>query len=224
MLWILTSLFFCWLIFRELKSHWFAGAGLERSDPTPLHKPYVSILAALAVASAWPPFQTWRFERLLSAKATELAEFRVAKVHCNTVFDTFFDREYLASGHADPDSGEISLQYPWCRTLTDYLDHPDRASEIELASLNLFTHESMHARGERNEAVTECQAVQRNRRAAMLLGVSETAARKSALAYYHGIYLDKGRIGGMQAAYFSAECAPGRSLDERLIDSTWATP
>jgi hypothetical protein len=106
----------------------------------------------------------------------------------------------------------------------EYLDHPERANEMELASLNLFTHESMHARGERNEAVTECQAVQRNRRAAQLLGVPDAAARKGALAYYRGSYLDKGRIGGMQAAYFSAECAPGKALDERLIDSTWATP
>jgi hypothetical protein len=224
MLWLLLSFCCCWLIFRELRRHWFGDAGFERPASTPVHKPYVAVLAALAVAFAWPPFQSWRFERMLSAKATELADSRLAKVHCNTVFDTFFDREYLASGHADPGSGEIVLQYPWCRTLMEYLDHPERANEMELASLNLFTHESMHARGERNEAVTECQAVQRNRRAAQLLGVPDAAARKGALAYYRGSYLDKGRIGGMQAAYFSAECAPGKALDERLIDSTWATP
>jgi len=224
MLWILTSLFICWLIGRELKRAWFGDAGYERTHRTPVHWPYVLVLAALALACAWPPLQIWRFERMLSAKATELADSRRANVHCNTVFDTFFDSAYLAAGHADPDTGEIVFQYPWCQTLMDYLDHPDHANTTEIASLNLFTHESMHVRGERNEAITECQAVQRNYRAARLLGIADIHARKSALAYYHGSYLDKGRIGGMQAAYFSAECAPGRYMDERLVDSTWVLP
>ena len=43
-------------------------------------------------------------------------------------------------------------------------------------------------------------------------------------AFNRVIYMDKGRIGGMQAGYFSAECAPGKALDERLADSTWLMP
>ena len=152
-----------------------------------------------------------------------MADFRRANVHCNTVFDSFFDREYLASGHANPETGEIVLQYPWCATLMEYLDHPGRANETEIASLNLFTHESMHVRGEYNEAVAECQAVQRDYRAAKLLGVADRAARQNALAYYHGTYMEKGKIGGMQAAYFSTECAVGGAMDEHLADSTWDT-
>jgi len=224
MLWLLASLFFCWLIFRELKARWFPDPAYERAARPSIHKPYVFVLAVLALACAWPPFQIWRFERMLSAKATELADARRANVHCNTVFDTFFDSAYLAAGHANPENGEIVFQYPWCQTLMDYLAHPGRASEAEIASLNLFTHESMHVRGELNEAITECQAVQRNYRAARLLGVTDIPARNSALSYYQRTYMDKGRIGGMQAAYFSNECAPGRALDERLVDSTWVVP
>ena len=44
------------------------------------------------------------------AACTELADPHHAEVHCNTVFDTFVDREYLAIGHADPKTGEIVLQ------------------------------------------------------------------------------------------------------------------
>jgi len=92
MLWLLASFFFCWLIFRELKASWFPDAEYERGAPTPIYKPYIAVLAALALACLWPPFHMWRFERMLSAKATELAELagsRRANVHCNTVFDTF---------------------------------------------------------------------------------------------------------------------------------------
>ena len=85
----------------------------------------------------------------------------------------------------------------------------------------MFTHESMHVRGELNEALTECQAVQRNYRAARLLGVAEDVARRNALDYYHVLYKRRGTIGGMQGAYYSEECAPGRAMDEHLSDSTW---
>jgi hypothetical protein len=103
----------------------------------------------------------------------------------------------------------------------DYLDHPDAANSDEIYSLAILVHESMHIRGERDEAITECQAVQRNYRAAKLLEVSEKAARKTALAYYYGGYLSRATDGPMSAAYFSPECAQGKALDEHLSDSTW---
>jgi hypothetical protein len=37
---------------------------------------------------AWPPFNYWRIERLLSAKATQLVESHRARVYCNTIFDS----------------------------------------------------------------------------------------------------------------------------------------
>jgi hypothetical protein len=58
---------------------------------------------------------------------------------------------------------------PWCGTLMSYLAHPEHATDIEVESLDIFTHESMHIRGEMNEARTECEAVQRNYRVAKLL-------------------------------------------------------
>ena len=132
------------------------------------------------------------------------------------------DTEMLASGHADPDTGKIGIQHPWCNTLQSYLRHPGHASEEELWSLAMFTHESMHVRGELNEARTECEAVQRNYRAAKLLGVADAIAKRNALDYYNIIYRERGKWGTMQAQYYSDECAPGKSLDEHLSDSTWA--
>ena len=83
----------------------------------------------------------------------------------------------------------------------------------------------MHIRGELNETKTECEAVQRNYRAAKLLGVPDDIAKRNALDYYNIIYQERGRIGGMQARIlFASECAPGKALDEHLPDSTWAPP
>jgi hypothetical protein len=88
----------------------------------------------------------------------------------------------------------------------------------------MFTHESMHVRGEMNEAITECEAVQRDYRAAKLLGVDDETAKRNALDYYNHGYQLRGKIGGMQGAYYSEQCAPGKAMDEHLSDSTWANP
>jgi hypothetical protein len=222
MLWILTSLFFFWCAFHEIYTSLVAPPGFDTA--TPVSKPYLAVVLALAVLFAWPPVHTWHFQRFLSAKASELADNHRAKVHCNTVFDTMLDAEMLAAGHADPRTGEIGIQHPWCNTLRSYLAHPGRATEEELWSLGIFTHESMHVRGELNEARTECEAVQRNYRAAKLLGVPDGTAKRNALDYYNIIYQERGRIGGIQATYYSDQCAPGKDMDEHLSDSTWAAP
>jgi hypothetical protein len=222
MLWILISLFFLWCAFREIRSSLVAPPGFDL--PMPVSKAYLAIVLFLAVLFAWPTVHRWHFQRFLSEKATELADNHRAKVHCNTLFDTMLDSEMLAAGHANPQTGEIGIQKPWCSTLMSYLAHPDRATDLEVQSLDIFTHESMHIRGEMNEALTECEAVQRNYRAAKLLGVPDATAKRNALDYYNISYRQRGKIGGMQSAYYSDQCAPGKAMDEHLSDSTWGTP
>lgn len=216
MLLTLCALFFSWLAVREI----FGGVRSDRPDP--IFLPYLLLVSALAIACAWPPLSAWRFERFLEEKAMLLTEGKPATVHCNTLFDTMFDGQQLAAGHANPITGEIVFQKPWCSHLRDYLDDPEAADEREINSLNLFTHEAMHIRGEMGEAVTECQAVQRNYRAARLLGVPDAVAKGAALRYYTQLYAQRQSSGAHAAKYYSSECAPGKALDERLPDSTWS--
>ena len=221
MLWLAAASFFCWCAFREVLWSFVPRPGFPA--PRPISKPYLALVTLLALGFAWPPVRQWQFQAMLSARATELAEGHRAHVHCNTVFDTMLDTEMLAAGHANPATGDIVFQAPWCGTLRAYLAHPGRASGREIASLGIFTHEAMHVRGELNEAITECEAVQRNYRAARMLGVPDEIAKRNALAYYDTTYRERARIGGMQSAYYSDECAPGRALDEHLSDSIWRT-
>jgi hypothetical protein len=221
-LWLAISLFFLWCAWREVRASMVAPPGYDM--PRPIYKPYLALVLILAVAFAWPTLHRWYFEHYLSREATLLAEGHRASVHCNTVLDTMFDPEMLYAGHANPRTGKIVIQAPWCDRLSAYLRHPARANELELMSLDMLTHESMHVRGEMNEPITECQAVQRNARAARMLGVPDEVARRNALDYYNILYKRRAEVGGLSGGYYSAECAPGKALDERLADSTWAPP
>jgi hypothetical protein len=219
MLWMLVSAGFLWCAFREVRGALVPPPGLDSTQP--IYLPYLLVMLALAAAFAFPPVQRWHFEHFLAVRATVLADGHRARVHCNTMFDTMMDSEVFAAGHANPATGQIGIQVPWCDTLRSYLRHPARANRQELQSLDMITHESMHVRGELDEARTECQAVQRNYRAAKLLGVKEATAKRNALDYYDVLYQERRQIGGLQAAYYSDQCAPGKAWDEHLPDSTW---
>lgn len=198
-----VSLFFLWMIYREIKSH-------QELDTFSIV--YIAVLFILALLSGKPIIDHWRFESFLSANASLLADGRPASVKCATVFESVYDQLGLA-GTGNPTTGEIVLQYPTCNDLRDYLDDPETANEKALTSLHVFTHEAMHIRGELNELKTDCQAIQRNIRAAIMLGVRVHIAEKSALAYYSGPY--------RKHSYFSEECAKGKAFDENLSDSIW---
>ena len=219
MLWWAFAALFAWLGLREIYYGIVTRPGF--SEPQKIFKVYVVIMLAIAVVLACVPAQKYFLERSLTSKARILSETNKATVHCNTWFDTWIDPNSLASGHANPETGQIVFQAPWCGVLMDHLKHPERADPKGIFSVQMFAHEAMHVRGELNEAVTECQAVQRHYRAAVLLGIPDDMARKNSTLFYETQYKARAQIGGLQAPYYSEECAPGKKLDEQLEDSTW---
>ena len=209
MVWALISLFFFYLVYREL-----SNPLIELGEFSAFDMGYVVALLLFALAFAWPPVSNWRFERRLAEIAGLLAERSDISVHCNSAFDAIFDSEINVAGHANPETGEIVFQHSWCGKLLDYLANPETASDELSWSMSLFVHEAMHTRGEYVESKTECQAIQRRVRAERLFGVPEPIARKNAAHYYQNLYWQR-------HPYFAVECASAGALDERLADWSW---
>ena len=197
------SLFFIYLIYRELSSP---------NDLDSFTKGYIATLTILAILVAYPIMDHWRFESTLSAKTSQLADNRPASVTCSTVFQSVYDAFGLA-GTANFATGDVVLQYPTCNQLRDYIDSPETAGVQEIYSLNIFTHEAMHVRGERDEQKTECQSIQRFVRSAALFGVDTRLAKQHAQDYYRGSY--------QKHPYFTKKCAEGKEYDESLGDIVW---
>jgi hypothetical protein len=120
---------------------------------------------------------------------------------------------------------ETVLQEGICETLHDYsrltkrgLDCPlpCDGSALETAwSLNALAHEAYHLAGVRNEARTECYALQAIDFVALRLGASDAQARE--LAAYSFAQLPP----RMPNAYSSPECRDGGGWDLRPASSVW---
>lgn len=175
---------------------------------------YLAVLATLTLAFAWTPLKFWRLEKTLTEHAAAFAERPEATVSCTTVFDSVFDPyDTTRAGTAYLDTGKIVFHYGWCKQFMAYLKDPIYISDDELFSMHLFTHEVMHIRGERNEQKTDCQAIQRNHLLGEQMGIDPYVARQNAIQYYQTLY--------KKHPYYDSTCAPGKALDEKLLDSIW---
>lgn len=207
-----------------------------RADQRPVRLASLVVVLVLLVGVLAAQWSKRTNERRLAAVASQLAG-RDVSIHCQSFWgelidisgqsgSVWFDHEgapqdeahlsratckwlgRLAGGDADDDLAcvEAALHVGACGRDGDRLVH----AVVTLA------HESIHLRGERDEAATQCYAVQLTARTAQLLGVRPThaaAVGRYALA----------RQSNMPAAYQSSECRPGGALDLHPETGFWPT-
>jgi hypothetical protein len=195
----------------------YDSLGRRRSFPTIS----VSILSLLAIALALPTFLRHHEEAKLDTVASVLVGQPVT-VHCETFGQSFTDLSgdlgFVKFGvNGVPEHHTTIMRGP-CADLKHYYDgdqaHP---SGDEIIAVHVLTHESMHMRGQTNEANAECEAMQRDAETAQLLGATPTEGLALARAYWIEDYPN------MPDNYRTSDCRLGGSLDEHLPDPPWTT-
>jgi len=205
MLLVLLSLFFVWLLVREL---------LQYKKGDTVGQAYMAVCAIVALLCLYPPIKNYQFEKQINQVSHELADLKPTNVQCQSAVASIFDSTSLrAIGYAYPETGEVVIRTYWCKRIKSYLKNPETADRRERYSVMLLAHEAMHIRGEYNEQKTECQAIQRHIRIAKKLGIPHDLAVEHAKTYYHDEYPNH--------PYYSPNCHPGSEWDERLPDSVW---
>lgn len=86
------------------------------------------------------------------------------------------------------------------------------------ASLMVAVHEAVHLTGERNEARTDCVAMQHHTTVGQQLGLAPSLLNKIA-RFYWAQWNPR-----MPANYQSPDCRPGGALDAHLPDPPWDAP
>ena len=125
-----------------------------------------------------------------------------------------------AAGVAFIRSGIAFLEPDVCRTLYDIAAGRDLASrEAAAFAITVLAHEATHLRGIRNEAITECYALQEGSRLGARLGLSPAEAHDLMRAQ---LDRDLGDRSVQRLGYrIPAECRDGGRLDLRPGDSTF---
>jgi hypothetical protein len=199
--------------------HWSTRRQDSLGRPRPFPVISVSALALVAVVALVPGVQRALEERRLARAATALVGHPVT-VHCQSAAGALVDASGELGFVPYDDDGiplpRTVIKRDPCTQLKHYLggdrEHPSRD---EVIAVHVLTHEAMHMRGETSEAAAECQAVQRDRATAVLLGATPRQAEKLARTYWLTVYPD------LPEDYSSADCTPGGSLDEKLTTAAW---
>lgn len=167
----------------------------------------------------WAQVQHHRLENRLGKVATELAG-RPTQVNCETFLESWIPKYIWAEGYVFHGSPTLFLRHGVCRRLTEVMDAPEPQNRFHSTAVVTLAHEAMHVRGTINEAQTECAAIQRAARTAMLLGVPEALAHELARAYWEVQYLQIRQASAI-SPYYSIECRSKGVLDEGLPFPPW---
>jgi hypothetical protein len=201
-------------------ARWYANRADELGRRRDFPLVSVVLLAVLAAGAATPGVLRARQERRLAAVASALAGVPVA-VRCQRLGSAFVDAgPELGYVRWQPDGTperRTLIKRDACRDLAAYVRSGGRRpSRAQVVAVHVLAHEAMHMAGLVQEHAAECAAVQRDARAARLLGASPDDARALAVAYWRTVYP------AMPDGYRSTACRPGGTLDEHLPDAPWA--
>jgi hypothetical protein len=198
---------------------WMSARTDALGRPRPFPYITVVVLTVLACAALAPFVLRVRLEGRLAAAASELAGTSV-EVRCQSFGGAFVDvgadLGYVVFGADGRPEAWTLIKRQQCGDLSDYLrsdkKHPTRD---QIIAVHVLTHETIHVMGVRDEAETECRAMQLDAGMAALLGASPQAAADLSIAYWRQIYPR------MPDSYRSEECAAGGALDAGRPDAPW---
>jgi hypothetical protein len=180
----------------------------------------------------WRSYEARALEHRLGGIASEIAGRKV-RVHCQGRFGAALDvTGESGSVMFGPDgrpANITNLKRDVCQRLNGYRrehsgakfgclarDAPCSLDTLKsLHALQTLAHESWHLEGQRNEAITECYALQTTAKVADRLGASEPEAQAAARAVFVQLYPR------MPTEYQTPDCRDGGPLDLHPGSSVW---
>jgi hypothetical protein len=185
------------------------------------HK-HTILIPALLLPALFMGWQEWQFrqdEAQFSAVATRIAG-RPVHVQCQrftgALVDATSEAGYVPFDAAGNPADTGRIERDTCNDLRDWL-HSNKSNPPlkQVIAVHVLGHESYHLAGMRDEAETECAAMQDIDDVAQQLGATAEQGRSLATRYANEVYPR------MPDDYRSNECVDGGTLDAAPDDTTW---
>lgn len=149
----------------------------------------VPIISMILIPTAFTEYQWQVMEKQGSRIVQTLSKKEESNLSCQRFFNTLWDTKVSVQGYVDyskPDTA--TLKWKQCKTLQTYLSDPSAPTDEQTIAFQVLLHESMHVRGEQNEAATECAALQAHQDAAKKLGSPESSVLINLRHYMRVVY------------------------------------
>lgn len=189
---LLTALVVSWIIYRLLSDRLWMHSHLR-----------VLGLIFLVPFLVWGGIVEYQFQSTqsqLTAALKVATGMEDATVNCQRFTETFIDTTQHRGSVKWSAPTRVELKQAECKTLHRLLTTSIYDEETLRAS-HVFSHEAIHVLGERNEANTECYAIQQDQAIWELLG-GEPLDVPLGETYYETYYPN------MPSNYRSSECSP----------------
>ncbi len=183
------------------------------------HPVLIPLLLLPALFLGW---QEWGFradQERFSDVASRIAD-RSVSIQCQrfsgALVDATAESGYVAFS-ADGTPADVGrLERDTCNNLRDWL-HSDKANPTleQVMAVHVLGHEAYHLAGIRNEAQTECEAMQRLDEVAVWLGATPEQARAIADRYHSDVYPH------LSSSYRNSACVDGGTMDVAPDDPIW---
>lgn len=181
-------------------------------------RPFVTlaVVVALLMPMVWTEFRWLRVQAAATTAVQQLTGNPAATVQCQRALATFLwaGADLGRVEWNEPDRAWLTLET--CQHLGSWYRSDRSAPTLdEAVAVHVLTHEAMHVAGDRNEAATECRALQHDARTVVLLGGTSEQGAALARRIATEVYPT------MREEYRSPECRAGGAMDRSPDDASW---
>jgi hypothetical protein len=183
-------------------------AGRHAADGQAWRAWSAAVLVALALVAWFFEAGHHQRQQLATEAMRAFTDNPRAEANCQRLTSELFDLSQY-DGYVYWDNSNVALyKRHICKDLAAYTSGAhDDPSQAQVAAVHLIAHESMHVMGLRNEAETECHAVQRSHEVAEFLGATPEQARELQATYFESVYPQ------LRNDYRSSQCREGGTFD-----------
>jgi hypothetical protein len=197
---------------------------VKRYDSLGRKRPFPSISTVLLIAAGVACFIPGILRAQLEGELERAAGVIVGspvEVRCQSFGQAFVDAHadlgWVAYGPDGTPERATLIKRNQCRDLADYLRSDKTSPSLaQVIAVHILTHEAMHMKGHKNEAETECLAMQNDAATAEALGAPVDAALSLAVSYWENVYPR------MPSGYRTDRCGPGEQLDLGEPGAPWS--